>query len=387
MARLLFASPYCLLDPASGAALSVLEMLRLYKELGHSCAAATATCFDGEGTDNPIDYFSGFCSEVRALPGYVEARVDGIPIKILRTESLKRRGLSPIDERLSFELIKSEIERFRPEVLVVYGGGSVERTILRYGRSQGLVTVFPLHNAQYFEKATFKDVARIIVPSLFAQELYRGRLGLESQVLYPLIDWSKCLAREHRPEHVTFINPELGKGATIVYRIVEECRRRGLDWSFTIQEGRGTRETLARQGLRFDALGVQFRRRTRDADMRSLYADTAVLLCPSVSTELMPRVVMEGVINGLPILATRVGGIPEGLGDSGFSFDLPDELVRDPAVLPASGEVDGWIDTLARLVGDESEYGQQRSRALVARVRFEREALGEGYVRFIDELL
>lgn len=77
-------------------------------------------------------------------------------------------------------------------------------------------------------------------------------------------------------------------------------------------------------------------------DMAALYRAVAAVAVPSEPVEALPRVVMEAMSYGLPVVATRVNGVPEMVvdGETGFMIAVGDvaalagrleELVRDPA--------------------------------------------------------
>lgn len=83
-------------------------------------------------------------------------------------------------------------------------------------------------------------------------------------------------------------------------------------------------------------------------DKRRLLQDSRILILPS-HTENMPLSIMEGMACGLPIVATRVGAIPEMIddGENGFLIDPRDvdtlakrilDLLRDPALCRKIGE-------------------------------------------------
>lgn len=78
-------------------------------------------------------------------------------------------------------------------------------------------------------------------------------------------------------------------------------------------------------------------------DMDALYRSVAAVAVPSEPVEALPRVIMEGMSYGLPVVATRVNGVPEMVvaGETGFMIDVGDvdalagrleELLRDPAL-------------------------------------------------------
>ena len=57
-------------------------------------------------------------------------------------------------------------------------------------------------------------------------------------------------------------------------------------------------------------------------DPRTFYAVTKLLLMPSL-IESAGLVAMEAMTNGIPVLGSNRGGLPETIGDAGFLFDLP----------------------------------------------------------------
>lgn len=57
------------------------------------------------------------------------------------------------------------------------------------------------------------------------------------------------------------------------------------------------------------------------AEMRDVYAQTRVLLVPSIVSESIPRVAVEALCSGVPVIGSRAGGIPEGLGGAGLIVD------------------------------------------------------------------
>ncbi|HEX9109362.1 MAG TPA: glycosyltransferase family 4 protein [Longimicrobiales bacterium] len=77
-------------------------------------------------------------------------------------------------------------------------------------------------------------------------------------------------------------------------------------------------------------------------DVRPFYAALDVLALPSVGPETFGRVSIEAQACGVPVLASRNGGIPETLEDGGSGLLLP------PADVPA------WSDALARICDDDA---------------------------------
>ena len=58
-------------------------------------------------------------------------------------------------------------------------------------------------------------------------------------------------------------------------------------------------------------------------DPREFYAATRLVLMPSLWYESFGLVAAEAMLNGIPVLASNRGALPETIGDAGFLFDIP----------------------------------------------------------------
>ncbi len=82
---------------------------------------------------------------------------------------------------------------------------------------------------------------------------------------------------------------------------------------------------------------VRFLGHVTGADLQSLYASAKALLVPSACHENCPLVVLEAFAHGTPVVASRMGGLPE--------IVIPGETGE----LVAPGEVPAWVATIRRL--------------------------------------
>jgi len=154
--RLLFASVHSYLDPSSGAATATRDLLEVLAERGHDCRVLSAGLLDYE-RDTPLEDVLSTLD----VPFSRDAakRADGTGVAVL---DLVLRGvrvtLMPIGssrpdrspdraESLAFlDLAEQAFERFRPRVLLTYGGHPANLELMRRARLRGIAVVFHLHN-------------------------------------------------------------------------------------------------------------------------------------------------------------------------------------------------------------------------------------------------
>ena len=115
-----------------------------------------------------------------------------------------------------------------------------------------------------------------------------------------------------------------------------------------VVEERETADGLA--GVRLDLAELRnLHRLPNTHNPRAIYRLTRALLAPLLVRETFSRVVAEALVNGIPVLASDRGALPETLGDAGFVFTLPDRCTPAGDVVPTAREVAPWIATVERL--------------------------------------
>ena len=79
------------------------------------------------------------------------------------------------------------------------------------------------------------------------------------------------------------------------------------------------------------------------ADMRTIYATTRVLLMPSQCRETWGRVITEAQFRGIPAVTSDLGALPETLGPGGI-------------VVPAQAPAEEWAAAVRNLCTDAALY-------------------------------
>ena len=227
------------------------------------------------------------------------------------------------------------LDHFRPDVVWTYGGDPGAMVMQQMAKRRGIPILFWLHNFAYTDRAAFALADHVIVPSEFSRRHYRDTLGLECHVLPNVVDpervsvcspgFSRNLG-ETPPKggttnYVAFVNPSPLKGVFLFARIAAELARRRPDIPLLIVEGASKAGSLPKLGIDLSRL-KNVRIMPSTPDPRTFYAVTKLLLMPSL-IESAGLVAMEAMTNGIPMLGSNRGGLPETIGDAGFLFDLP----------------------------------------------------------------
>ena len=239
----------------------------------------------------------------------------------------------------------------------------------------------PCTNFAYTNVRTFAQVDYCLVASEFARRHYRERVGLDCHALSYPVDWNRARAHSREPRFVTFANPCIEKGVYPFARIAHELGRRRPDIPLLVVESRGTKETLGACGLDLEAAG-NIHVMTHTTDPRRFWALTKIALVPSLWWENQPLVVIEAMINGIPVIGSNRGGIPETAGKAGVVLSLPDRLTPVSKIVPEPDEVEPWVEAVIRLWDDEGLYAEQSALALSEAERSRPERLRPLYAEF-----
>ncbi len=78
---------------------------------------------------------------------------------------------------------------------------------------------------------------------------------------------------------------------------------------------------------------------------------TKVLVMPSLM-ENAGLVAMEAMLNGIPVLGSNRGALPETIGADGLLLEIPARYTQQSPEIPTAEEVKPWVETVVRLWDD-----------------------------------
>ena len=304
-----------------------------------------------------------------------------VPITIIRLESTRHVYERPEEVQTVLEFFQKFLEAYRPDVMLTYGGDPITLGMIAVANRREIPVVFALHNFAYTNPRLFANVDYCLVASEFARRHYRDKVGLDCQALSYPVDWDRVQVESRDPRFVTFINPCPEKGVYAFARIAHELGRRRPDIPLLVVESRGTKGHLGACGLDLAAAGnIQIM--THTTDPRRFWRLTRVALMPSLWWENQPLVAIEAMINGIPVVGSNRGGIPETVGDGGVVLPLPDRLTPATKIVPEAGEVEPWVEAIIRLWDDPILYAGHSDLARKEAERWRPDRLRPLYAEF-----
>ncbi len=318
-------------------------------------------------------------------PPRVVATIGGVPLTAVRRPLRRNTPADPFEMGEFLSLFDATFDRLRPDVVVTYGGDPITLEVLARARRRGAATVFTLHNFGYDNSSHFVNVDAILVPSQFSAEHHRRVLGVDCVPLPCLIDADRIKVEREGRGYVTFVNASVEKGVYPFVRIADELGKRRPDIPFLVIESRGTEANLVDCGIDLRSHGNVFLM-AQTPDPRDFWRVTRICLMPSLWWESQGLVAVEAMTNGIPVIASDRGALPETLGDSGVVLPLPVRLTATSRELPSAEEVGPWIEAILRLWDDDDSSLECRRSALSESSRWHADELEPRYLEFFQDV-
>jgi glycosyltransferase involved in cell wall biosynthesis len=243
------------------------------------------------------------------------------------------------------------IARFRPDLSIVQMPHP--EPLVRALRRCGIPVAVYVHEVESIDDLgpLGREGVPFLANSHFTAERLREQCGIEAHVIRPLVDPAVYVTSTRR-QRALFINTVPRKGLEIVLRLAHSRPDIPFDlvWNW-ILKGERLDALMARAAA---ASNITLHPPTRD--MRPLYSQARIVLVPSQWEETWGRVASEAHVNGIPVLASDRGGLPESVGPGGI-------------LVPAEAPHAEWLAALAQLWDEPEAYSRYSAAAATYALR------------------
>lgn len=386
-ARLLVALPQFPHDPASGAARTASTVGELLAQAGFAVEVVATTSTEGS---DPLDGAAFGELVLSSELGVVRFRNRGVKYSLIDTGEAPVSGWNETYGRAYDTLFDTTLARFRPNIVLTYGGSAAELARQKRALAAGARVVFGLYNTRYTTRGMLDHVTAVVTPSEFLTRFYSDAIGLKSTPLPTPLFPDDVLVKDADPRCLTVVNPTMDKGLVVFASLVAALGVRYPEIPIEVYPSRDSPGFLVRAGL---VAGIDLAAhpnlaiRAVELKPSKLYRRARVLLVPSLVQDAAPRVIAEALANGVPPIGSDRGGIPEMCADGGFVCPVPRSLDRRNLDRLAPELLEPWIKLVATLFGNEEFWRQASKRARLGGEKYLPPSVTESYSVFFGELL
>ena len=263
-----------------------------------------------------------------------------------------------IDYDRLLEHLPSIVSAFEPDVIIT-DEDDVDR-IIDVTATLAIPTILSVAHAEWtleYLKDLSRRVNYLIFDSEFLSNRYKDGIDCPNKVIYPILDWEQWIVSKNSDAFISMLNPVPKKGGGVFFKVTQACP----NLQFLAQEGwhRPDIDLAHYPNVKWIE---RIYWKTPVENLKYLLSNSRILLAPSQWEDAFPTIIIHAMNNGIPVIGSNRGGIPEAIGDGGV-------VVDDFANVAA------WKSALDMLLENNSIYTDltRRARASARRISFIKE--------------
>ena len=364
MPKLLWISQFNLHDSSSGAAKHCKALLEQLAKRGVEILAIGGFVFDSiAGAKSTFPKLEAEVQQDAAKKPPIAFGQNGINYLYIPTSTTSLSLLPHDEEWRIYTAFCRQLNIFRPDVCMGYGMALFGTAVHAECKRRGIPHAYPICNGNH-PYYNFWDSDLLFTDSAANAQLYAQRDHLNLATTGAFIDKDAYIADSGSHEYITMINPEPRKGGAILAKLALLAKNDPelKNEKFLVVNSRGNfASTVSILHDSDDKAATNYKPEMFDnvsmaqntTNMKAIYALTKVLLAPSVPKagyEGWGRTASEAVLNRIPALVAKNGGLEEAMAGAGIALDVPSTLHDDPARMPSDEEIAPWLEALKQLL-------------------------------------
>jgi len=264
------------------------------------------------------------------------------------------------------DCIATILDEYRPDVVLTQLMWS--DVAVQAARSRNIPSVLRISSVA--EHLDLVSPTALVGNSRFICDWVERKSGRKCHYVTSVIDLDRVRSTgsSQRPRYVTMFNPIREKGGHVFRKIAELMANtefavvpgwhslRNEDGTWDQRVMRASLESQRATDMEWEPEDVDLsgmdnvRQLQPREDVSEIYAVTRILLVPSQYQETLGRVSIEAMANGIPVVASKVGGVQEQVGRAGI-------LISDYASASA------WVEAIETL-NDPETYAHYSRKGL-----------------------
>lgn len=208
-----------------------------------------------------------------------------------------------------------------------------------------------------------RNVPLIISVSRYSQRYLQEHGGVHSHVLsFPVYgDGPFEKLNNFNRQYITLVNGAIEKGIDLFIGLAERSAANKfavINWRLSddVKAGIGRQHNI-------DLLEPV-------DDIHAILEQTKILLMPSVFPETFGLAVVEAMLRGIPVIASRLGGLVEAKLDVPYLIPVKPVSIEEGNFIDAEQDLEPWLEAIRALVTDRTAYEMLADESRTAAARF-----------------